>query len=206
MTVSKDSQKKPFVRSTRMKIENVVPGMVLAEDVRTAAGAALVTADTLLTSELIERLKAAYICYLYIATCETLKEFNPLRGKKAFLIDDSPFFRQIFTEMLYRMGMHVCGEADTAEECLQAAGRCKPDLVVMEIHLPKMDGRDAMERLRPKLPAAKFLVVSSDKECQTIIEAFKSGADDYIFKPIKWDTLKPRVLKLFVQCDEMPDR
>jgi two-component system, chemotaxis family, chemotaxis protein CheY len=201
MIEEKDGQVKSFVRSIRVKIDDVVPGMVLAEEVRTPGGAIIIAADTFLTREHLERQKECGINHLYIEACDIPKEFDPLRGKTAIVVDDSLFFRHMFAKMLYRMGMLVCDEVGTAEECLRAADRYKPDLIVMDIHLPKMDGRAAMRKLRPKLPSARFLAVSSDKERQTIIEAFKSGANDFIAKPIIWETLKPRVLKLFSQSD-----
>jgi len=47
------------------------------------------------------------------------------------------------------------------------------------------------------MPQTKILAVSTDKEKAVIIEAFRAGANDFIVKPIKWDILKPRLLKLF---------
>ncbi len=197
MASKETAEKKAFVRSVRMKVDSVVPGMVLAEGIRSSGGAVVIKEDTFLTADHIVRLREMCVDHVYIETCEVLKEFDPLRGKTAIVIDDSLFFRHMFAKMLYKMGMLVCGEIATGEEGVRQAELYKPDLVVVDIHLPKMDGSEAMRKLRKKLPDAKFVAVSSDKSRDTIVNAFKSGANDFMIKPIKWDVLKPRILKLF---------
>ncbi|HPI78377.1 MAG TPA: response regulator [bacterium] len=191
------AEKKPYVKSVRSRIEDIVPGMAVAEDIKNTAGGIIVAADTFLTSSHIQKLKECGIDRLYIQTCDMNKEFDPLRNKRAVVVDDSLFFRHMFSKMLYRMGMFVCGESPTAEEGLEAVSVYSPELVVMDIHLPKMDGRLAIKQIHRKMPQTKILAVSTDKEKAVIIEAFRAGANDFIVKPIKWDILKPRIINLF---------
>ncbi len=191
------AEKKPYVKSVRSRIEDIVPGMAVAEDIKNTAGGIIVAADTFLTRAHIDKLRDCGIDRLYIQTCDMNKEFDPLRNKRAVVVDDSLFFRHMFSKMLYRMGMFVCGEAPTAEDGLEAVSVYSPELVVMDIHLPKMDGRLAIKHIHKKMPQTKILAVSTDTEKATIIETFRAGANDYMVKPIKWDILKPRLLKLF---------
>ncbi|MFA6448313.1 MAG: response regulator [bacterium] len=193
------SQKKTkqFVRSAKMKIDKVVAGMALAEEVRSISGAIIIAADTILSQDQIDRLVELGITSVFIETCDIPKELDPLRKKTVIVVDDSLFFRHMFAKMLYRMGMLVCGELKSGEEAINSALIYKPDLLVVDIHLPGIDGRDVIKKLRPRLPNTKFLAVSSHKDRDTIIESLKSGAHDFIAKPIQWDTLKPRLLKLF---------
>lgn len=192
-----DETNRAFVQSTRVKIEDVVPGMILAESVKNELGATIIPEDTKLTREQIEHLRSANVSYVYIEIIETAKEFDPLRGKTAVVVDDSMFFRHMFSKMLYRMGIHVSDETETAERAIEVALKHPPDLIVMDIHLPKMSGNEAIRRLKSRLPEAKFVAVSSDQDRRTVIEALQSGANDFIVKPVKWESLHPRIQKLF---------
>jgi two-component system, chemotaxis family, chemotaxis protein CheY len=191
------NKKKQFVRSAKTKIENVIPGMVLADEVRSTSGAIIVSADTILQPNHIEHLNDIGVTSVFIEICDIPKEFDPLRKKTAIVVDDSLFFRHMFAKMLYRMGMIVSGELKTGEEAITSALTYKPDLLVVDIYLPGIDGTEVIRKLRPRLPNTKFLAVSSHKDRDTIVGSLKSGAHDFISKPVMWDGLKPRLLKLF---------
>ncbi len=180
-----------------MKIEEIVPGMVLAEEVKNESGGIILAADCFITREHIYRLSCCGVTNVYIQTAETHKEFNVLRGKSAIIVDDSDSFRHIFARMLYEMGMFIPEEAATSEEGLRFALRDKPDLYVTEINLPGMNGIEAISKLKRKLPGTKFVAVTESTEKQAIVASLKAGAQDYLVKPVNWESLKPRLLKIF---------
>jgi two-component system, chemotaxis family, chemotaxis protein CheY len=196
MKMNQEDPKK-FVRSMKIGIEKAVPGMVVSEAVKSPAGGAIIAADTILSETHISYLREMGVYNIYIELCDIPKECDPIRGKTVMVVDDSLFFRHMFAKMLFRMGMLVCGEFETAEEAIHKAVIYKPDLMVMDIHLPKMNGVMAINKMKPRLPDTKFLAVSGDKDRRVVAEALKAGASDYVVKPIKWDVLKPRILKLF---------
>ena len=170
--------------------------MVVTEAVKNQTGGIVLPADAILTHTHLDRLRELGIEHIYIMRCEVAKEFNPLRGKTAIIIDDSLFFRHMFGKMLYRMGMFVCEESETAEEGIRFAKRYKPDLVVVDIHLPKMDGIHAISKLKKDLPDTKLLAASVDKERKTVLDSIRAGAHYFLAKPIHWETLNPIILNL----------
>ena len=196
MKSSEDIESK-IVRSEKVSIENTVAGMVLADDVKNEAGGVVLAADSILTKTHLARLRKQGVMTLYIQRWSPPKEFNALRGKTAIVIDDSLFFRHMFGKLMYRMGMFVCEEAETGEQGLVFAKRYKPDLVVVDIHLPGMSGIRAIRKLRKAVPHARVLAVSVDKNRQTVVDALRAGAHHFLGKPINWDSLKPQILNLF---------
>lgn len=184
------------VRSVKVSLDKAVPGMTLAEDLRNASGSVMLPADTVIKREHIKNLAESGVEHLRIVSYSPPKEFHPLRGKTAVVIDDSPFIRHMFAKLLYRMGVFVAEEAETAELGMAAARKYKPHLMIMDIFLPGMDGLTAIAKLKPLLPDTRFLVVSTHNNKEYIIKAIKSGAHDFMAKPIHWEDLKPRVLRL----------
>ncbi len=64
-----------------------------------------------------------------------------------------------------------------------------------------MSGANVISKLKKKLPAAKYIVVSMNRDKQSIRTAMLSGANDYLVKPVKWDLLKPHLFRLFSTID-----
>jgi len=198
-----ENKGKKFIRSVKIGIDAAVPGMLLAEDIRNRAGGIVVAAESLLNRAAIDRIREMGLRSIYIETHAVPKEFDRLKGKNAIVLDDSLFIRHMFSKMLYRMGMFVIEELESPGECVEAALRYKPDLLVIDTCLPQgVSGIDVIKKLRPKLPQTKILCISAEKNKDTIVRAIKAGADDFMVKPIKWNDLKPRMQKLFAPKEE----
>ena len=75
--------------------------------------------------------------------------------------------------------------------------RYKPDLVVVDINLPGMDGIQAVKKMKKKAPDSVFVSASVNKDKQTIVQAIKAGASDYLVKPVQWDQIENRIVALF---------
>lgn len=192
-----DSEKK-FIRSVKIRIDDAVPGMLLAEDIKNNAGGVVVAADSLLTKDSIRLLKKLDIFSIYIEKLETPKEANCLRGKTAIVFDCSLYFRHMFSKMLYKLGMFVVDDVESAKDFAASALRHKPDFLVVDINPSKdNEGLDVIKKLRGKLAGSKFLAVSADRNKQIVVDSIKAGADDFILKPVKWGDFKPRLHKLF---------
>jgi two-component system, OmpR family, KDP operon response regulator KdpE len=97
------------------------------------------------------------------------------------IIDDEPPIRRFLHASLTAEGYRVV-EAETGEEGLKLAARQPPDLVILDLGLPSMDGQDVLRRLREWLGAPILVLSARDQEGQKI-EALDSGADDYLIKP-----------------------
>ncbi len=103
------------------------------------------------------------------------------------IVDDEQLARQRLRHMLSGMGEHVVGEAATGEQALQQTQNSSPDVVLMDIRMPGMDGLEAAGYINQmdNPPAIIFTTAYSDHA----LEAFETHAIDYLLKPIKQDRL-----------------
>jgi len=104
------------------------------------------------------------------------------------IVDDEPLARQRLSNLLKDMnGYEPCGEAANGNEALQLAQELKPDIVLLDIRMPGMDGLEAAQHLNnmSKPPAIIFTTAYSDHA----LEAFETHAVDYLLKPIKEERL-----------------
>ena len=109
--------------------------------------------------------------------------------KTILIVEDNEKNMKLARDILQHQG-HATLEARTGEEGLQLAGRHKPDLVVMDIHLPNMDGITLLQLIRanPALDAVPVLAVSASVMPEDRRHIDSSGFDGYLTKPI---SLKP---------------
>jgi DNA-binding response OmpR family regulator len=103
------------------------------------------------------------------------------------LIDDDALMRRSLSFNLEQAGYTVANSA-TAEDGLAMAQRDRPDLVLLDINLPKMDGLDALKRFRDGLGIPVIFVTARRRELDEIL-GLELGADDYITKPFDFDVL-----------------
>jgi len=103
------------------------------------------------------------------------------------IVDDEQLARQRLRHMLSGMGEHVIGEAATGEQALQQTQHASPDVILMDIRMPGMDGLEAAGYINQmdNPPAIIFTTAYSDHALQ----AFETHAIDYLLKPIKRDRL-----------------
>jgi two-component system, LytTR family, response regulator AlgR len=109
------------------------------------------------------------------------------------IVDDEPLARQRLSGLLQNLnGYQPCGEAANGNECLQQAQALKPDIVLLDIRMPGMDGLEAAHHLNrlSKPPAIIFTTAYSDHA----LEAFETHAVDYLVKPIKQERLEEALL------------
>lgn len=89
--------------------------------------------------------------------------------------------------------INVIGEAEDGEEALKKAKELRPDILFIDINMPFLNGLELMEKLRPILPNAVFIVISGYNEFIYAQKAIKMGTIDYILKPVKKTELKRTV-------------
>lgn len=100
------------------------------------------------------------------------------------VIDDLASFRLLLSRTLPFFGIQVVGEADRADRGFKVLESLvvEPDAVLVDVHMPRMCGIDAIGGLRERAPFAKILILSSDDEPLTIRSAVANGADGYLSK------------------------
>ena len=110
---------------------------------------------------------------------------------KVLIVEDDTQIRRFVSTALESEGMEV-HEASTGSQGLTDAGRLRPDLLILDLGLPDMDGVDVVKRLREKSPVP--IIVLSARSLETAkIATLDAGADDYLTKPFSVGELLARV-------------
>lgn len=105
------------------------------------------------------------------------------------VVDDLAFFRRSVREMLQRWGWPVCGEAADGAEAIRLYRRFRPDLVIMDLIMPGMDGYAAIEAIRREDPQARVVVCSAVGLQEAVMRAIRLGARDFLAKPVAEERL-----------------
>jgi DNA-binding NarL/FixJ family response regulator len=102
---------------------------------------------------------------------------------RVLIVDDHAVVREGLRSFLeLQDGVTVVGEAEDGEEAVAAAERLRPDVVLMDLVMPKVDGVEAMRRLRERVPAARVIVLTSFLEDERLLPAVRAGAAGYLLK------------------------
>ena len=109
---------------------------------------------------------------------------------RLLIVDDSVFARKNLARMLLSMGHTVAGEAGTGCAAITEYDRLQPDLVLMDITMPELEGIEAAEQLVRRHPEARVVMVSSVGCQENIVAALQRGARHFIHKPVKLEILR----------------
>lgn len=101
------------------------------------------------------------------------------------VVDDSKMSRKILRNILEGAGYAVVAEATNGEEAVEVYKQCKPDVVTLDITMPKLDGIGALKQIMDIDKSAKVVMISAAGQQQRIIEALKLGAEKFITKPFE---------------------
>ena len=101
------------------------------------------------------------------------------------IADDHALFRDSLRSLLTARDLEVVGEARTGKEAIELAWKLKPDVVLMDLMMPEMDGLEATRRLAAELPDVKVIVLTASDEESNLFEAIKSGAKGYLLKDLE---------------------
>ncbi len=102
---------------------------------------------------------------------------------RVLIVDDSRTSRKLMRNILEANDYEVAGEAGNGEEAWVQYKELKPDLVTMDITMPKMDGIEALSLIRKDDPEARVVMVSAAGQREKMVEALKRGAQDFVTKP-----------------------
>ncbi len=106
------------------------------------------------------------------------------------IVEDNYDARELFRRSVERSpGLSCVGTFITGEQALHELPSLLPDLVLMDIHLPGINGIECMKRLRRTMPAVKVVVVTSERDDDYLFAALRAGADGYVTKPCDRATL-----------------
>lgn len=109
--------------------------------------------------------------------------------KKVLVVDDSPFVSKQIKDIVEEKGYEVVGYAGSGEEGLELCKELKPDIVILDIVLPGLDGFEVAEKLLKLESGVKIMMLSSLCDSGTLEEARSSGVKYLIPKPLEADVL-----------------
>ncbi|MBT0666662.1 response regulator transcription factor [Geobacter pelophilus] len=111
-------------------------------------------------------------------------------GIRVLLVDDHKIVREGLNSLLSReSSIQVVGEADNGRSSIQMTRELTPDVVIMDISMPDMNGIEATQRIRNEMPACKVLALSMHADRRFVIELLKAGANGYMMKDCAADDL-----------------
>ncbi len=111
------------------------------------------------------------------------------------LVDDAAFMRMMLKDILSNNGYQVVGEAENGAVAVEKYADLKPDITIMDITMPEMDGLQAVKEIRSKDPQAKVIMCSAMGQQAMVIEAIQSGAKDFVVKPFQAERVLEAVAK-----------
>jgi DNA-binding NarL/FixJ family response regulator len=113
---------------------------------------------------------------------------------RLFLCDDNARYRQLARLVLQRAGHEVVGEAGDGDEAVARAPDCAPEVVLLDLNMPKVNGFEALPRLRDALgPETAIVVLTTGQAPDERRLALAAGADGFIVKPERVFTLDERL-------------
>jgi len=117
-------------------------------------------------------------------------------SKRILITDDALFMRVTLKNILVANGYEVAGEATNGQEAVDKYTTVKPDLVLMDITMPIMDGISATKAIKTNDPAANVIMCTAMGQKNMVIEAIQAGAKDFIVKPFQPDRVLDSIKKL----------
>lgn len=117
-------------------------------------------------------------------------------AKNILICDDAAFMRMMIKDILTKNGYNIAGEAENGLRAIEKYNETKPDLVLMDITMPELDGIQALKKIKETDPNACVIMCSAMGQQAMVIEAIQSGAKDFIVKPFQAERVLEAVKKV----------
>ncbi len=114
---------------------------------------------------------------------------------RIMVVDDAAFMRMMLKDILTKGGYEVVGEAENGLKAVDKYKELTPDLVLMDITMPELDGIGAVRQIKGIDPGAKIIMCSAMGQQAMVLESIQAGAKDFIVKPFQADRILEAVSK-----------
>ncbi len=108
---------------------------------------------------------------------------------RVLLIDDHTLFRIGLTELLQRRNIEVVGAVGDGHEGLKVANEHNPDVVLLDMRIPGLDGLQTLKKLKRELPELPVVMLTTSREERDLVESLRNGAKGYLLKDMEPDDL-----------------
>jgi len=119
-----------------------------------------------------------------------------MEGKNILVVDDAAFMRMMVKDILTKNGYYVVAEAENGLKAVERYKESTPDLVIMDITMPEMDGIEAVKQIKQINSAAKIIMCSAMGQQGMVIESIQAGARDFVVKPFQAERILEAVKKV----------
>jgi DNA-binding NarL/FixJ family response regulator len=106
---------------------------------------------------------------------------------RVLLVDDHNLVRNGIASLLKAHNIEVAGEASDGLEALEKTRQLEPDIILMDINMPRLNGLEATRLIKTEMPNIKIIILTVSEDEGNLFEAIKSGAEGYLLKDIKAD-------------------
>lgn len=117
-------------------------------------------------------------------------------SKKILIVDDAAFMRMMIKDILTKNGYEVVGEAEDGAKAIEKFKELTPDLVIMDITMPELDGIAAVKEIKKIDGESKIIMCSAMGQQAMVIESIQAGARDFIVKPFQAERVVEAVKKV----------
>jgi len=124
---------------------------------------------------------------------------------RVLVVDDMKFMRRMIKNILVELGCTVIGEAGDGIEACEKYVQLIPDLVTLDVDMPKLGGIEALKRIRAGNPHAKVIMVSAFEEPGQIEDALRFGAIDYLRKPLDRQQMRETIQHILAASCDRPE-
>ena len=119
-------------------------------------------------------------------------------GNKILIVDDATFMRMMIKDILVSNGYEIIGEAENGVQAVSLFKRLAPDLVIMDITMPEMDGIRAVKEIMKVDIKARIIMCSAMGQQAMVIQSIQAGALDFVVKPFQPDRVIEAVHKALI--------
>ncbi|HHT9137665.1 MAG TPA: response regulator [Candidatus Wunengus sp. YC60] len=117
--------------------------------------------------------------------------------RKILVVDDAKVIRMVIKQILIRNGYEIAGEAGNGKEALEKYKELRPDAVTMDIIMPESDGIQGLREILAFDKQAKVIMISAIDQRDSLTDAIRSGATDYVVKPFEDDRMIAALKNIF---------
>ena len=112
------------------------------------------------------------------------------------IVDDLVFIKMVLRDVVEKAGFRVVGEASDGQEAIEMFQDKRPDVVLLDITMPKMDGIAALKKIMEINPEANVIMCSALGQQRLIVQAIQLGARDFIVKPFREERVVSAIKKV----------